>query len=78
MLRRSPVTHARVKIIPDSQRNAADRTKLENFTGEIQKLEALPDLVEEAKAVMGIDNGEGAFSKDTLSIEVSWEFRGWG
>jgi len=74
MLRRSPTTHARVKIIPDSQRNAADRAKLEKFTGEIQKLESLPDLVEDAKAAMGIDNGEGAFSKDTLSIEVG--FRG--
>lgn len=70
MLRRSPTTHARVKIIPDSGRNSADRAKLEAFTGEIKKLEELPDLVEDAKAVMGIDDGEGAFCKDTLSIEV--------
>ncbi|KAI5841700.1 dynamin family protein-like protein [Tricharina praecox] len=71
MLRRSPTTHARVKIIPDSGRNSADRAKLEAFTGEIKKLEELPDLVEDAKAVMGIDDGEGAFCKDTLSIEIS-------
>ncbi|KAF8246412.1 hypothetical protein K440DRAFT_645130 [Wilcoxina mikolae CBS 423.85] len=70
-LRRSPQTEAHVKIIPDSQRSPGDKEKLGQFSGEITDFSELPDLVEKAKAVMGLDNGGGAFSRDILSIEVA-------
>ncbi|KAF8534064.1 P-loop containing nucleoside triphosphate hydrolase protein [Trichophaea hybrida] len=70
-LRRSPQTEAHVKIIPDSQRSPGDKEKLGKFSGEITDFSEFPDLVEKAKAVMGLDNREGAFSRDILSIEVA-------
>lgn len=70
-LRRSSQTEAHVKIIPDSQRTPGDKEKLEKFSGEITDFSELPDLVEKAKAVMGLDTGGGAFSRDILSIEVA-------
>jgi len=70
-LRRSLQTEAYVKIIPDSQRTPGDKEKLEKFSGKITDFSELPDLVEKAKAEMGLDTGGGAFSRDILSIEVA-------
>jgi GTPase SAR1 family protein len=70
ILRRTATTKARVYIIPDSLRKGAEREKLEHFAGVISDFSELPELVEKAKVAMGLNNGDGAFSRDTLSIEV--------
>lgn len=72
VLRRDARSEARVRIIPDSQRAPAVKLVLEAFSAVITDFTQLPEVVERAKAVMGLDApGEGAFSSDTLTIEVS-------
>lgn len=72
MLRRGTYHQCNIKIVPGPQRSSSDRAKLEAFSAKIDEFTELPDVIERATLLMGIDATKGnAFSKDTLSIEVS-------
>lgn len=43
---------------------------MKRFAQYITDFNELPTIMENAKGVMGITNGGGAFAKDTLSIEI--------
>ncbi|KAL1871944.1 hypothetical protein Daus18300_004580 [Diaporthe australafricana] len=59
-----------IKIIPDDARSQVEKFKLNRFSQSITNFNELPTMIENAKEVMGIANGGGAFVKDALCIEI--------
>ncbi len=70
ILRPAPTAGATVSIVPNQDDSDADRSRLLTFKESLQGLDQFPDLVEKAKAVMGISAGR-AFSKHVLRVEIS-------
>jgi GTPase SAR1 family protein len=70
ILRPAPTAGAAVSIVPSQDASDADHTKLAAFKESLQGLDQFPELVEEAKAAMGISAGK-AFSKHVLRVEIS-------
>lgn len=70
-LRRDPVASLTVKVIPDSTRSAEEQMQIKEFSETITDFSDLPDIMENAKAVMGINEIGNAFSKDILSIDIA-------
>ncbi|KAK4233831.1 interferon-induced GTP-binding protein Mx [Achaetomium macrosporum] len=71
VLRRAPRISADVSIVPHESRPEAERKALLAFREELDSFDNLPQLVERAKAEMGITAYGRAFAKDILRIEVT-------
>ncbi|KAE8365646.1 P-loop containing nucleoside triphosphate hydrolase protein [Aspergillus caelatus] len=71
VLRKSPDIGVKVSIVPHHSRNHVERDTLLRFHEELQSFEGLPNLIENAKAAMGIFTNGKAFSNDLLRVEVS-------
>ncbi|PPJ56708.1 hypothetical protein CBER1_09501 [Cercospora berteroae] len=80
VLRRDLVESIRTKIIPDSARTDTEKKKLLDFSETIEDFSELPELIEKATDLMGLNSvaedsskpkANRAFSKDVLSIEIA-------
>ena len=71
ILRRSETDIATVKIVPDKDRNAAEKAAITEFGASLTNFEELPDLIDKATEAMGIGDGAKTFSNDLLSIEIA-------
>ena len=71
VLRKTSHEGVNVSIVPDQFRNESQKHELSAFKVELNGLEGLPQLIEEAKSAMGISPHVRAFSKDLLRIEIS-------
>jgi hypothetical protein len=65
-MRRTPHISASVSIVPHESRTEAERKALLAFHEELDGFSDLPQLVERAKAEMGITAYSRAFAKDIL------------
>ncbi|KAF3064888.1 Interferon-induced GTP-binding protein Mx1 [Daldinia childiae] len=72
VLRRAADTGVTVSIIPDNPPKFLKQNGAHNkFHEELAGFEGFPDLVEEAKARMGISASGKTFSKDRLRVEIT-------
>jgi hypothetical protein len=71
VLRKTPRTSASVSIVPHESRTEAERKALLAFREELAGFDDLPELIERAKAEMGITAHSKAFAKDILRVEVT-------
>ncbi|KAK1237924.1 hypothetical protein MKX08_002503 [Trichoderma sp. CBMAI-0020] len=71
ILRTAPNTSVKVSIIPHQPLGKNEKDSLSDFHEKLDSLQELPDLIENAKAVMGIKTLGKAFSNDLLRIEIS-------
>ncbi|KAM0480455.1 hypothetical protein ACHAPX_004286 [Trichoderma viride] len=71
ILRTALNTSVKVSIIPHQPLGKNEKDSLSNFHEKLDSLQELPDLIENAKAVMGIKTLGKAFSNDLLRIEIS-------
>ena len=76
VLRRAKTETVSVTIIPDKLRPVDERKRLENLTLSLDDFTKLGDLMDEATKEMGLapdgdQTSVRAFSRDTLSIEIS-------
>lgn len=76
ILRRGVSHSLQIKVIPDSERSAEDKTTIENFRETITSFDQLPEVMDKAKQLMGIEGGgesvgtQRAFARDVLSVEI--------
>ena len=70
VLRKTSQKGVSVSIVPHQARSESERLALSSFHEELAGFEGLPNLIENAKAAMGISTHK-AFSKDLLRVEVS-------
>ncbi|KAM0430444.1 hypothetical protein ACHAPT_005791 [Fusarium lateritium] len=71
VLRKTAHTGVNVRIVPHQSRPESERKTLESFQVTLDAFDELPDLIERAKAAMGITTLGKAFSNDLLRIEIS-------
>ncbi|EAQ88463.1 hypothetical protein CHGG_05082 [Chaetomium globosum CBS 148.51] len=71
ILRKTRCISASVSIVPHESRAETERAALRAFHPELHGVENLPELVEQAKAEMGITAHGRAFARDILRIEVT-------
>ncbi|OJJ42163.1 hypothetical protein ASPZODRAFT_77515 [Penicilliopsis zonata CBS 506.65] len=71
VLRKDPRAGVRVSIVPHQSRSEAEQQSLGSFCEELDGFDGLPQLIENAKAAMGISTHGKAFSNDLLRVEVS-------
>ncbi|KAG7288247.1 hypothetical protein NEMBOFW57_007778 [Staphylotrichum longicolle] len=71
VLRRTPHINAAVSIVPHESRTESERKALLAFHEELDSFDNLPQLIERAKAEMGITAHSRAFAKDMLRVEVT-------
>lgn len=71
VLRKTPSVCACVSIVPHQSHSKSERLSLSSFGENLDGSEGLPDLIERAKAVIGVSTQGKAFSKDLLRVEVS-------
>ncbi|KAK4142578.1 P-loop containing nucleoside triphosphate hydrolase protein [Dichotomopilus funicola] len=71
VLRKTDHTSASVSIVPHESRSEQERKALLAFRSDLDGFDALPDLIEKAKAEMGITAHGRAFAKDILRIEAT-------
>ncbi|KAK4575336.1 hypothetical protein LTR86_001190 [Recurvomyces mirabilis] len=77
VMRRAPKDTISTKIIPDKSRPDAEVAKLEAFNQTISDFTELPQLIETATDLMGLNDAEGsgrgtkAFTRDVLSVEIA-------
>ena len=71
VLRKTPQAGVSVSIVPHQARTESERLALSSFHEQLEGFEGLPNLIEDAKAAMGISTHGKAFSKDLLRVEVS-------
>ncbi|KAK6850581.1 hypothetical protein PG987_000215 [Apiospora arundinis] len=76
ILRRAAVESLVIKVIPDTKRPASEQETIKAFKASITSLDELPDIMERATAIMGLQNPSvsgpkaGAFARDVLSITI--------
>jgi hypothetical protein len=73
IMRRGFTSSISCKIYPDKGRPDEERKKLTEFQNTISSFDELPALIEEAIALMGLENTNGlvrAFARDVLIIEI--------
>ena len=81
ILRRANVNSLTIKVIPDAQRSANEKSMIFNFTESITDFNELPRIMEKAMEVMGIagaassDEKPRAFARDVLSIVIEGPHR---
>lgn len=71
ILRKARYMSVKVSIVPHHSRSDPDKASLSGFDEKLDSFQDLPDLIENAKAAMGIMTLGKAFSKDLLRIEIS-------
>ena len=71
VLRKTSQMGVSVSIVPHQARSESEQLALSSFHEELECFEGLPNLIENAKAAMGISTHGKAFSKDLLRVEVS-------
>ena len=71
VLRKTSQIGVSVSIVPHQARTESERLALSSFHEKLEGFEGLPNLIENAKAAMGISTHGKAFSKDLLRVEVS-------
>ncbi|KFG84201.1 Dynamin family protein [Metarhizium anisopliae] len=71
ILRKARYMSVKVSIVPHHSRSDPDKASLSGFDEKLDSLQDLPDLIENAKAAMGIMTLGKAFSRDLLRIEIS-------
>ena len=71
VLRKTSQMGVTVSIVPHQARTESERLALSGFHEKLEGFEGLPNLIENAKAAMGISTHGKAFSKDLLRVEVS-------
>ena len=71
VLRKTSQIGISVSIVPHQARTESERLALSSFHEKLEGFEGLPNLIENAKAAMGISTHGKAFSKDLLRVEVS-------
>ncbi|KAI9809646.1 MAG: hypothetical protein M1825_000078 [Sarcosagium campestre] len=71
ILRRSSDTNVAVSIVSHPSRSEPDCRRLSGFRQDLSNYDDLPELIDKAKAMMGISDTGGAFSNDVLRIEIS-------
>lgn len=71
VLRKTSQMGVSVSIVPHQARTEPERLALSSFREKLDGFEGLPNLIENAKAAMGISTHGKAFSKDLLRVEVS-------
>jgi len=73
-MRRAPEDSISTKIIPDKSRPDAEMAKLEAFSQTISDFSELPQLIETATDLMGLNDADGtghgtkAITRDVLSV----------
>ncbi|KAG9241304.1 P-loop containing nucleoside triphosphate hydrolase protein [Calycina marina] len=76
ILRQAVTDSLTIKLIPDSDRSAAEKESINSFKAVITNFDDLPDIMAKAMSVMGIESDLSsgsifrAFAKDVLSIEI--------
>ncbi|KAJ9191829.1 hypothetical protein DTO164E3_8652 [Paecilomyces variotii] len=76
ILRRGVSHSLQIKVIPDSERSAEDKTTIDGFRETITSFDQLPEVMDKAKQLMGIEGGgesvgtQRAFARDVLSVEI--------
>lgn len=71
VLRRSEQTGIKISIIPDLHRPENEQTRLRNHAFNLGNPPDLGQVVEDAKAAMGLDGSAKVFSTDVLRVELS-------
>lgn len=71
VLRKGSQVGIRVSIVPHQSRSEAEQHSLGSFCEQLDGFNGLADLIEKAKAAMGISTHGKAFSNDLLRVEVS-------
>ncbi|KAL4861089.1 hypothetical protein BDV12DRAFT_208372 [Aspergillus spectabilis] len=71
VLRKHPQSGVRVSIVAHQSRSEMEQMRLSSFCEELDSFQELPNLIEKAKAVMGISTHGKAFSNDLLRVEIS-------
>lgn len=71
ILRKAKYISVKVSIVPHHSRSEPEKASLSGFNETLDSFQDLPDLIENAKAAMGIMTLGKAFSKDLLRIEIS-------
>ncbi len=71
VLRKHPQASVRVSIVAHQSRTEMEQKRLSSFCEELDDFGDLPNLMENAKAVMGISTHGRAFSNDLLRVEIS-------
>lgn len=69
-LRREQVDSLTIRVIPDSSRPELEQAKIKAYSETITDFSELPNIMENAKEIMGISISGSAFSKDVLSTEI--------
>ena len=76
IIRRATTDSLTIKIIPDSKRPSAEQKSIRDFTESITNFSELPRIMDEAMAIMEVNDGPSAdsqpkaFARDVLSIEI--------
>ena len=76
ILRRANTHSLTIKIIPDNQRPSAEQVPIKAFEESITNFDELPRIMDEAMAIMKVDDDDfahstpRAFASDVLSIEI--------
>ncbi|RAH43516.1 putative dynamin GTPase [Aspergillus brunneoviolaceus CBS 621.78] len=71
VLRQDASVGVRVSIVPHHSRSESEQRSLGSFCEELDGFDGLPELIDNAKAAMGISTHGKAFSNDLLRVEVS-------
>ncbi|KAF7516649.1 hypothetical protein PCG10_002038 [Penicillium crustosum] len=71
VLRKNSQVGVRVSIVPHQSRSEAEQHSLSSFCEQLDGFDGLANLIENAKAAIGISTHGKAFSNDLLRVEVS-------
>ncbi|KAJ6003769.1 hypothetical protein N7522_006461 [Penicillium canescens] len=71
VLRKNSQAGVRVSIVPHQSRSDTEQHSLGSFCEQLDGFDGLANLIENAKAAMGISTHGKAFSNDLLRVEVS-------
>lgn len=71
VLRRADERGIKVSIVPHKSIGDADDSNLSSFQEELDGFDGFPELVEKAKATMGVSTEGKGFSKDLLRVEIT-------
>ena len=71
VLRKSSIESVVVNIVPSQRRTEKESQGLASFQYTLQSFDELPELIESAKIVLGLDKPGSGFSSDILRIEIS-------
>ncbi|KAL1881850.1 hypothetical protein Daus18300_000903 [Diaporthe australafricana] len=71
ILRPTPEVSSSVSIVPHTSRTEAERISLCEFRKELEGFDGLGEMIEAAKAAMGIQAHGKTFSRDLLRIEIT-------